>query len=36
LLRSAVHVDGFHGHRFDTGYGVVRLPDLGKQTKVEK
>ena len=30
LLGNAVHLDGFRGHRFDTGFGQVRLPNLAK------
>lgn len=35
LLRNAKHLDGFQGHRYDTGFGLVRLPDLGKLAESE-
>lgn len=28
LLNSAVHLDGDKGHSWDTGFGLVRLPDV--------
>ena len=35
LCRNAKHLDGFRGHRYDTGFGLVRLPDPGRLAESE-